>query len=320
MLQQLALRLAYYVSVSLLGTVVLADTIETAVVEKGHFVGTIRATGRVVPMDGAMFVQASRIVGRVVEIEKREGEHVQVGTPLFRISSAECASLAEEMRVAVDRNLENLVAVNQRRQNRLDLKVVDDDCLLLAAANGFITKRFVEPGANFNIGDPLAHIVDTKRLTIEIDVPEKDAGRIAVGRRATVRLAADTDRTYETKIRTVVPTVDPATRTTRARLDPVKFVQAPTVESFVVADIESDKPETSFILPSAALVFHSGKQWVLKIDPAGGKPTAVAVEVLDDNGDRTAVRLLGPGTLAAGDRVMTRGAVFAFKQLRTENL
>lgn len=290
-----------------------------ALVENGKFISKVRVTGKVVPGEGSMYVQAARVSGRLVELLKKEGELVTVGTPLFKISSAECTSLAEERRVAQERGLKDLEAAVARREHQLDVFLSKDECLLLASRAGTITKRFLELGANFNIGDALAHIVNTKRLTVELEIPEKDSSKISVGHKVTVHLASDPESDYPAKIQTLVPALDPATRTTKARVSPLSFVRPPNLEAFVIADIDIDTPEQNLIVPTISLVFHQNRQWVLKMI-SGKPPSPVAVEVLNDEGDRTAIRPLPGNQLAAGDRVMTKGAVFAFKQLRSEGI
>lgn len=288
-----------------------------APVERGLFSTSIRVTGKVIPLEGAMFVQAARVTGRLLEILKHEGEHVSVGDPIYRISSAECASLSGEAKVAKERQLGDMMHAVKKRQARLDLKLDNEDCLLLASFSGVITRRFLEPGANFNIGDPLAHVVDPGRVTIELDVPEKDSARVSVGNNVIVRVASSLDPELKTKVQTVVPALDPMTRTTRVRVVPILFKHPPAIESFVTAEIETDAPEQTLIVPSASLVFYQGKQWVLKTRE-NEKPLPVAIEVLSDAGEKSSVRPLNGYSLTAGDKVLTKGAVFAFKQLRNE--
>jgi len=286
-------------------------------VENGHFINTVRVTGKIIPLEGAMFVQAARVSGRLLEIVKHEGEHVKVGNPIYRISSAECASLYEESRVANERQLVEMISAVKKRQTRLDIKLDGEDCLLLSSFSGIITRRFLEPGANFNIGDPLAHIVDTSKVTMELEVPEKDSNRISVGKKVVVRLASDPDVEYTTKVQTVVPALDPMTRTTKVRIVPVAFKHPPTIESFVTADIETDSPEQTLIVPSAALVFYQSRQWVLKVGE-GEKLVPVGVEVLSESGEKSSIRPMHGFLLEAGDKVITKGAVFAFKKLRNQ--
>lgn len=312
---RLCIATIYLIPISLSASEPAPPAHEVAPVKQGQFMSSIRVTGKIVPLEGAMFVQAARVSGRLLEILKHEGETVRVGMPLYKISSAECASLSEEERVARDRGLRELLAASEKRRARLDVRLVHEDCIILASASGSLTRRLVELGASFNIGDAVAHIVDTKRLTVELDVPEKDSSHIAVGKNVLVRLASDPEESFASKVTSLIPALDPNTRTTRARLAPIVFKKIPTIEAFVFADIETDAPESSFIVPSTSVVFHQNRRWVLRMK-TDSKPEAVAVEVLDDNGDETSVRPLNGYRLDVGDSVMTKGAVFAFKRLR----
>src|ERR1700692_2164469 len=71
-----------------------------AKVEVAELNSGIKVTGRMIPQDGALNIESSRVAGRILSILRREGDRVYIGTPLFEVSSAECFSLIEEKKVA----------------------------------------------------------------------------------------------------------------------------------------------------------------------------------------------------------------------------
>lgn len=60
---------------------------------------------------------------------------------------------------------------------------------ILAPIDGIVVERAVDPGESVDAGDPIATIVDARRVRVDAEVDEFDAGRIELG--APVRIRAD---------------------------------------------------------------------------------------------------------------------------------
>ncbi|HEU5163411.1 MAG TPA: efflux RND transporter periplasmic adaptor subunit [Thermoanaerobaculia bacterium] len=60
---------------------------------------------------------------------------------------------------------------------------------ILAPIDGIVVERAVDPGESVDAGDPIATIVDARRIRVDAEVDEFDAGRIEPG--APVRVRAD---------------------------------------------------------------------------------------------------------------------------------
>ena len=192
--------------------------VEWQPIEKSASISGITVAGRVVPQDGALNIESARVPGRALAILKREGERVGVGTELFEISSGECFQLMEEKRVAAAKKLDDLVAGVARREKQLGLKLSGDKCFAVANHDGILTKRNVESGASFNSGDALATVLDTRRMTVEFDVPERDQPHVRVDQKTTFQFASNSDQTFTGRVLNVVPTIDPVTRTSKIRV------------------------------------------------------------------------------------------------------
>ena len=286
-------------------------------IEKSTLSSGINATGRVVPQDGALNIESARVQGRVLGILRREGELVKAGTPLYSISSSECFSLAEEKRLASSKKIVELSEGVAKRERQLGLKLEKDLCYAVASNSGILTKRNLESGAAFNIGDAIATTLDTKRLTIELDVPERDQSEVHRGQKVNFRFASNPSQTFTTQVQNVVPTIDPTTRTSKARLIPASLPKNVSMDALVFGEIEVGSQELLLKIPSTALVFYHNEQYVI----AGGDehPMSVAVKVLSENDSKSAVRPLKLGMLKEGDLVATKSAIFLFKKLMTEN-
>jgi len=278
-----------------------------------QFSSSVRVTGRVTPQEGALNIESARITGRILTILSREGDRVQAGTPLFEISSAECLSLGEERKVAEKRDIPDLIQGVNTRETQLGISLKDDRCRIVASHAGSVTKRSVESGTAFNVGDTLMTILDTHRLSVELDLPERDLSRVKAGQKVSFQVAADPAHTMTTKVKAVVPAIDVASRTARVRLDPVPLASKASLDGLIYGQIETGTKEPVFKIPSRALVFNRDSRFVIK--GPENLPQAVEVEVLGESGDGTSVRPKQAGLLKDGDEIATENAIFLMKKI-----
>jgi multidrug efflux pump subunit AcrA (membrane-fusion protein) len=295
-----------------------AAEIEWKKLEEGPDFSSISISGRVVPQDGALNIESARVAGRIVSILKREGEAVTLGTPLYEISSAECFSLIEERKVAQSKNIAELIEGVERREKQLGLQIKGNDCIFTASHMGILTKRNLDSGSSFNSGDPLATVLDTRRLTVELDIPEKDLTRVKVGQKVQFYLPSNGDEKYTSKIQSVVPTIDSATRTFRVRLSAVSLPKTIALEALVFGDIDVGRGEKMLKAPSSAVVFHQDKRFV--IGDTGKEKKLVQVYVISENENFSLLRPAHEGALKVGMPVACKGAIFLLKNLTGESV
>lgn len=291
-----------------------AIEIEWGRVTPGGYSASIRVPGRVVAQEGALSIESARVQGRVTGFLRREGEQVALGEALFAISSPECLSLANEKAVAQSRGLNDLIEAVKRREEQLGLSVADSQCRLLASHDGTLANRQVQLGAAFNVGDPLATILDVSRLTVELDVPERNLRQVHATQRVRVELASSPGETFSTVVENVLPTIDPTTRAGRVRLKPLSLPAGTTLDALAFAEIDTGVKQQAFKVPAAAIVFSQNKQYVVK--KTGASSVAVAVDVLGESESVATIRPSGNNELRSGDQIAVRGAIYMFKQLR----
>ena len=294
-----------------------APAYEWKAVERSASTSGVTVSGRVVPQDGALNIESARVAGRALAILRREGEHVSIGTRLYEISSAECSSLMEEKRVAASKSLEELKTSVAARERQLSLKLENDRCFFTSNHDGILTKRGLESGASFNSGDALATVLDVHHLTVEFDVPERDQPHVRVGQSVKFQFASAPDDNLSGKILNVVPTIDPTTRSSKARVKVDGHLPKDvSLDALIFGEIATGGQMMTFKVPSSALVFYHDKQYVVKGPEA--TPKSVAVQVLTESDAVSAVRPLDDKTLHEGDLIATTGAIFLLKKLNHE--
>lgn len=288
--------------------------VEWGKVQAGGFSSSIRVPGHVIAKEGALSIESARVQGRITKILRREGENVTAGEALFSINSPECMSLAHEMEVAEKRSLEDLIEAAKHREEQLGLSVAQNgDCRLIASHGGTLIKRQVELGAAFNVGDSLATVLDIANLGIELDVPERNLSQIDRGQIVRVQVAAAPELSLKGVVASILPTIDPVTRSGKIRLSDVSLPAKSTLDALVFAEIDTGRKQLAFKVPTSALVFRRNKQYLVKKTLKG--TAAVPVDVLNESASVSIVRPSESETLRLGDGVAVKGAIFLLKKL-----
>jgi Cu(I)/Ag(I) efflux system membrane fusion protein len=296
----------------LIAPLLQAQDIEWGPLRPGKLESDLRVPGHVIPQEGALSVESARVSGRITSILKREGEVVSAGDPLFTISSAECISLAEELRVAQSRKLQDLINGSLQREKQLGLSVSGEACQMLATHPGTLIKRQVELGASFNIGDTLATILDVSNLAVELEVSERDLASVQIGQSVAMEVASSPNRVLRSEVSHILPTIDTTTRTSRVRVAPVPLPSGTTLDALVFGRINVGSGQRTYEVPTTALVFSHNRQYVIK---KASPPVAVRVEVLNETQSTSSILPSGSGALAPGDQIATIGAIYLYNEI-----
>src|SRR6185436_6951213 len=88
----------------------------------------------------------------------------------------------------------------------------------LAPIAGTVFQVSAAVGRMVDAGEVLCEIVDPSSMWAELDVPESELGRIAIGCKASIRVDALGEREFTSAIDYLAPEVDRRTRTAKARV------------------------------------------------------------------------------------------------------
>lgn len=220
---------------------------------------------------------SARTEGVVEELRVRQGQRVERGETLLRISMDDRTAAAEQARARVRQLQSELDATDRLRSNNLvsqSEKLRLESELAAARAelrraelalsyleprapfSGVINRRDVETGNFVRVGDPLLQLVQVERLKVTARAPQKSVSRLREGQAVQVDLLDG--RTLQGRVSFVASAADEATRT------------------FMV-EVEVDNPERLRIAGgSATLNVSLAEEMALFISPA--------YLTLDDNG------------------------------------
>jgi membrane fusion protein (multidrug efflux system) len=173
---------------------------------------------------------------------------------------------------------------------------------------GTVLRRHLDPGATVSDGTAVYDLADTEPLFADVNVPERNVARLAVGQR--VNLVADASgEGTEARIERIAPLVDPATGTVKVTLS-AHATDGLRPGSFVRVAVVTDTHDDALILPRSALVAEGRRWYVFRV--GDDRETVQRVEVERGFEERDRVEILpageGVGPLDAGERVVVVGA------------
>ena len=295
---------------------------------KREFVGVVRARYET----DLGFRVAGKIVTRIVNV----GDRVQVGDVVARLDPEDLklqVQSAEAELAAATSNLaqasadfarystlktngwasvadfDRKKAAGDEAQGRLDRARRSLDLArnqlgyaeLKADADGVITATLAEPGQVVAIGQPVARLAHRGEKEAVVALPESWLAETRKSK-ATVRLWAERDRSFDAHLRELSPQADPATRTYAARFtidnadDAIAFGMTATVTLSQAADAKVAR------LPLSAILNRGTGPSVYAVDASG----ALALKPVTVTGFTEDAALVSSG-VGDGDRIVTLG-------------
>ena len=172
---------------------------------------------------------------------------------------------------------------------------------------GVVTARQAVPGGYVKAGDPVATLVDDKRLEVEADVPSDRLAGLFPGLEVTLELDGGT--VHRATVRAIVPDENPLTRTRPVRFTP-DFApsggsERPAANQSVVVRIPVAGPGVATSVHKDAVVSRGGRSLVYV---ASGTPQAARAELRPIRlGESVGSRFVVVDGLRAGELVVVRG-------------
>ena len=159
----------------------------------------------------------------------------------------------------------------------------------------------------------MATILDIGRLSVELDVPERNLAQVKPGQHVRVELASAPGRPIVAAVDSILPMIDPATRAGRVRLAAPTLPPGTTLDALAFAEIDTGLKQLAFKVPTSAIVFSRNKQFVIK--KTGKSVVAVAIDVLGESQSVATVRPSEGAALGLGDPIAIKGAIYLLKNL-----
>jgi Cu(I)/Ag(I) efflux system membrane fusion protein len=296
----------------------------TAKAVRAPLTAELRTVGVVTTNEEAFSRITTRFSGWVEKLHvSKTGQHVRRGQVVAEIYSPELISAQQEFLSArhwaasnADGGARDLGGnLGDAARRRLELLGISEEEIHTIAESGqpiralkirspvtgnVIEKRVVD-GAFVQPGTDLMEVADLSRVWVLADVYENQIRRVAVQQEARLQLDAYPGETFRGKVQFIYPSLDPATRTLRLRIELSNTVQLlkPGMYGNVMLDLA---PAEGVTIPSEALVDTGEHQYVF-IASGEGRFAPRRVVVGARSGDKVQI-LTG---VADGETVVTTG-------------
>ena len=173
---------------------------------------------------------------------------------------------------------------------------------LVAPISGVIAELAAREGMTVMSGAPLFRINGLSTIWINADVPERFAAQLRPGNPIEARVPALPGTVFKGKISAILPEVNPATRTIKARVELANPGGQLVPGMYATVNFAPAADRDVLLVPTEAVI-QTGKRSVVLVAQDEGRFAPVDVEVgLDSNG-RTEIR----SGLQAGQKVVVSG-------------
>jgi cobalt-zinc-cadmium efflux system membrane fusion protein len=188
---------------------------------------------------------------------------------------------------------------------------LEPTAVVTAPRSGTVTQRqiglgqYIQAVAAGGGSNPLYTIGDLSTVWLIANVREADAGLMRLGAPVEVRVLAFPDRSFTAKLSWVAPAIDPATRRLAVRADVQNSDGALKPMMFAKFVISTGEPVTAPAVPQSAIIYEGEAEriWV------AGDDGSIAARSIRTGRRRGSMIEIIYG-LAAGEKIVTRGALF----------
>jgi len=310
-------------------------------------VGTV--PGQVIPNEDRTARLGATVRGRVIAVRVRPGDRVSAGRVLVTLQSPEAGMAQSDVEKAraqasyarsARERAERLLSLKAIPQQDYDRAIADDELAsaelrrarsvaeqIGAAAsatgeiairsplNGVVLARTAVPGAVIEAGTPLIVVTDPSTLWLSIDAPENLASLFRIGTQLRFTVPAYPADTFSARIDAVGAGLDPSTRTLPIRGVIRNHGDRLKPEMLASVSAQGGGVMSAPSVPEDAVQVLDGKSVVFMAHPdsMGGAhfvPRKVQL------GPRSGGRIAITQGLAAGDLVVTRGALAVKAQIK----
>ena len=288
--------------------------IRMAVVRKASLSSSIDAVGVVAQNERATEVVQTRVTAYVEKLHVRAVlDPVRKGQPLATLYAPDWAAALEEY-LGV-RQAQPGPALIDASRARLRLLSIPDDVVARSEQSGTAQTRFtlsapisgvvaelgVRDGAMVSPGVTLFRIADLSSVWVIADVPEALASQLRAGSTAEVQ-ATGPGTVISGKLSAVLPDVDLATRTLKARIELRNPGLALKPGMFVRVTFKQSAGEQALVVPQEAVI-ATGKRTVVIVAGPDGKYTPIDVQLGREAGTDVEVKT----GLTEGQTVVSSG-------------
>jgi len=291
--------------------------VRTAEARTGSIEQRFEAVGSVAYNERGVVQLQARAAGFVERLHARAPlDPVAKGAPLVTLLYPEWAGAQEEfllLKKNPSMELQTLAAAARQRlvllgMSEQEITAVEREgktrtrVTLAAPISGVIAELGVREGMTVAAGTPLFRIVDLSTVWVNAEVPEAQAARVRPGAMVEARVSAYPEMAFKGKVGALLPEVNAATRTLRARIELANPGARLKPGMYATLSFASQQGKEAVLVPSESVI-RTGTRDVVILALGEGKFRAVEVKVGAEGGGQSEIRQ----GLKPGDRVVLSG-------------
>jgi membrane fusion protein, copper/silver efflux system len=295
--------------------------IRTAEVTKGSLVSSIEVVGNVAYNERELAVVQARANGYVEKLYVRATlDPVRKGQALAELYVPDWVAAQEDFltakRLGSQEGREDGRDLVDAARQRMRLVGMSEDQIRLVETRGTVQQRLIvvapvggvvaqldaREGMTVVNGAPLFRINGLDTVWVNAEVPEDAAARVRPGNVVEVRTPSLPGMVFKGKVSTLLPAVDPVTRTLKARIELANPGQRLVPDMFATVNFSPDVRRDVLLVPSEAVI-RTGKRSVVIVVQADGKFVQADIETGSESKGQTEIRK----GLEAGQTVVVSG-------------
>ena len=283
------------------GTVSVSSRIQqnlglrTGEVVSGQLAPEVSAVGTVAWNERGQIVVQARATGFVEKLHVRAAlDSVGKGQPLLDLYVPDWVAVQEDYLAArrlQGNGLETLAEAARQRMRQAGMSEaqialvertgqVQVRMTLVAPSAGVVTELMAREGSTVMTGMPLMRINDLSSVWVQAEVPESQATQLAEGAQVTAQTPAWPGEVFRGQVQSLLPEVNPTTRTRKARMTLANPKGKLVPGMFVQMQLSGGQARPTLLVPSEALVRTGKRTLVMAVDNvANGAFRPVEVQV-----------------------------------------
>lgn len=293
--------------------------LRTAIVTEGPIQHTVRALGSLEEAQPNIHDINLRVSGWIKQVYiNSEGQHLELGSPMFELYSPELNLAIEELIAArksaspgadsslfdaAARRLELLGLDKSQIEPLSRLDKSPEAITFRAPISGHVTDKPIVDGMAVKAGDRVLRLVDHTSLWIEARVFERDIPYVKIGSKVTATVASRPRNTYSGEVVFIHPHVDMTTRAATARMEVKNAGLALKPGMYATVQIDTQAEERAVLAPREAVIDSGESQVAIVAAPDGHfEPRPVKTGLNSSDG---LIQIVSG--LSAGESVVTSG-------------
>ena len=295
--------------------------VRTAEVSRGVLTSTVEAVGSVAYNERDVALVQARANGFLERLYVRAPlDPVRRGQPLAELYVPDWVAAQEEYLAAkrisatarggaydglVDaaRQRMRLAGMSEEQVRRVESSgKVEPRLTITAPIGGVVGELTAREGMTVMAGAPLFRLNGLSTVWMNAEIPEGQAALVRPGNAVEARTAALPDAVFKGKVSAILPEVNPATRTIKARIEVANPGARLVPGMFATVNFTPMTAKETLWVPSEAVI-QTGKRSVVIVAQGDGRFAPVDVEIGRDSNGQTEIRK----GLEAGQKVVVSG-------------